>query len=193
MEGNTGYIEIPNFLKNPIAYFKANKIRRLQEESISQEEFFFFLDKCITGSSNSNFNGPHHDSILFFGYDKEFMNYKSTIEALTTSIKQRKDNFSLQGYPIEMIVSESDDISGMKEFMEEKIFFKVAKTKKEIKRGFIVYGGIGVSTWDSEKKTYYPKESNDVIYRDMDVNPRLALRAAEVFCERKYNILYRNL
>jgi len=175
------YITVPSFFSSPIAHFKAKNIREQQEKSISQEDFFRDLHQHIHNSAGSNYGYPHYDSLLFFGYDADFMNDERTIDTLAESIRQRKAIGSGAGHPIKLIVPKSSDISRLENLMQEKYFFQVAKTSSDIKKGFIVYGGIGVSFWNSEMKTTYPQEAETVIYRESIIN-RYGL--VEVLAER---------
>jgi len=165
-----GYITVPSFFSSPVAHFKVKNLRKVQENSVPQENFFRDLHQHIYNSAGSNDFPPHHDSILFFGYDTEFMNDDRTIQTLAESIEQRKRYTARPGYPIKLIVPESCDISKLEDLMKEEYFFKVAKTHSDIKKGFIVYGGIGVSFWNSEMKTTYPPEAETAIYRESIVN-----------------------
>jgi len=124
------------------------------------------------------------------------MNDDLTIRTLSDSIKQRKTKKYGPGDAIRLIVSESSDLSKLENLMKNDTFFRVFKTHAEIKMGFIVYGSIGVSTWDSEKKTYYPPEAETVMYRELIAGRPAVERFAELFegLEFRNHILnYRNL
>ena len=147
-------IEIPNFFMNPLRYFKAKRTQRLQDESIRENEFFEDQSAFI-----HNANGP----LLFFGYDSTFMNREQTRYEIAEHIKRTDRQPS-----VKCIFPENTDTRGLEELAKETNRVKLIKTSEDITKGYIVFGKIGVSTWDSNKLTYHPEEyKNGVIHREL--------------------------
>jgi len=147
-------VKIVSFLKNPIRYFNYKKISKFQELSITETEFFETQLALI-----HNANGP----LLFFGYDLPFMKKEETIYELSEHIKRTDKQPS-----IKCIFPENIDSKTLEELAKETNGVKLIKTSEDIKKGYIVFGRIGVSTWDSNKLTYHLEESaKGVIYRDL--------------------------
>jgi hypothetical protein len=147
-------IEIPSFFKNPVQHFEAKRIRRLQEASITENEFF---EKQLALFYNA------HGPVLFFGYDSPFMDREDTRYEIAEHIKR-----STEQPFVKCIFPESTPAESLEELARENNGIKIMRTPEDISKGYTVFGILGVVTWDSNKLTYHPEESaNGVIYRHM--------------------------
>lgn len=150
----TQLIEVPNLFKNPFGYFEARRIRRLQEASIKQNEFFKKQLALIY-----NANGP----LFFYGYDSAFMDRGDTYKELRAHIKRNPTQISVKG-----IFSESSNTKALEDLADETEGIKLIKTSENITKGYIVFGVVGFSIWNSQRLTYLPKEAEQgVIYRNL--------------------------
>ena len=126
----------------------------MQEKSIAEDEFFENQLAFI-----HNANGP----LLFFGYDSAFMKREDARYEIAEHIKRTNRRPS-----VKYIFPESTDTMALEELAKETNGVELIKTSEDITKGYIVFGMIGVSTWDSNKLTYHPEESKKgVIYREL--------------------------
>ena len=172
----TGYITPPNPLIHPFAYLDAKRVRTFQERSKSQEAFFSDLIGLIDGSS---LYPILLSPILFKGYDSEFMDRAETQKAIETFLKRKTTFPPLIG----AVFSANDKISpGIDQLVKDYSGgIKIKIVNERFTDGFIIYGLHIVSTWDSKRKTYYPPESETVIFRELINNRDAADNKKEEF------------
>ncbi len=119
----------------------------------SQEEYFKFERKLI---------GLVNHRILIYHYDAPFMDRRDTIQALIDASKRVK---------ISAIIPASRKLTSLEKVTEGLGNIEVVRTDEELNYGWIVYGKIGVSMWNSQRKTnYLPETDKGVILRTSLVN-----------------------
>ena len=134
---------------------------KASKDSISQEEFF---ERFREGIEDSRRYGP----LLIFGYDNELMEHPDNLNAIKSTISEgrRVDEEMFPGSALAILPERAKD-SELEKLFEESEEGLMVRSKRDIRRGHILFGAMGFHTHNLDRSTYFgPESGNGVIYRD---------------------------
>ena len=121
--------------------------------SQSQEEYFRLQLQLI---------GLAKERIVIYGYDAPFMDRVETVQTLADAAKR---------VDISAIIPRSHGHVPLEQIAENNGNIEILRTDEELSHGYMVYGKICSSLWNSMRKTsYIPEIKDGVIYRVSLIN-----------------------